>query len=150
MRMVLRTLFLWVLRTKPMATCHDHHDCVTCPHCAYACCQQRWEQVFCKLFFFFSKFLDFCTHLKMFRFFEFYFHFLRRNPPLRLTHLPRTPPFPRPPPPDTPPRDPLSGTPAQDLPPPDRPKFRSFFPSPAPMFALYLSGGLLVEFWWSF
>ena len=28
---------------EPMASCHDHHDCVTCPHCAYACCQQRWK-----------------------------------------------------------------------------------------------------------
>ena len=26
--------------------------------------------------------------------------------------------------------------------------FALFFPSPAPIFALFLSGGLLVEFWW--
>ena len=37
-------------------------------------------------------------------------------------------------------------------PPPDRPKFRSCFPSTASIFALLvsLSGCLLVEFWWCF
>ena len=35
--------------------------------------------------------------------------------------------------------------------PPDRPKFRFFFPSPATIFIhSSLSGGLLVEFWWCF
>ena len=45
-------------------------------------------------------------------------------------------------------RTPLRRTPLCRTPPPDRPKFRSFFPSPAPLsFSLSLSGCLLVEFW---
>ena len=55
------------------------------------------------------------------------------------------------PPVETPLRTPCAGPPCAGHPTPHCPKFRSFFPSPAP-FSLFLSlsGCLLVEFWWCF
>ena len=56
-----------------------------------------------------------------------------------------------PPSPDSPSAGPPLPTPPQPLcrdPPPDIPKFRSFFPLPQFSYILPSLGGLLVEFWW--
>ena len=85
------------------------------------------------LFLIFStlRFLNFCTVFVSFLNYLicgfFVFAFPLQDTPLRRPTLSRKTP-----------RHPASETPPPETPPPDRPKFRSFF----------LSGGLLVEFWW--